>query len=239
MTPFWMAVLLDYTADEYDTAAAHWQRLTGWPLNEPLGDHGEFQGFLPPEGHVHLAVQRLGDGPNRVHLDLHVTDPPAAARAAIGAGATMIIDNPECTVVGSPGGFVLCFLGDQGSEIPPATRWPDGTTSRADQLCVDIPQAQWESEVAFWETITGWRAEPVGPEFSRLQVPADQPIRILLQRLDEPDGVVRGHVDWAASDRDAESRRHVALGSRVVEVAEHWTVMDGPGGIYCITTRTP
>lgn len=240
MKPFWLAALLDFTPEHYSEAAAHWQRLTGYTLRAPIGDHGEFQGLRPPEHPTFLALQRLESGPDRVHLDLHVTDPPAAAADAMAAGATMIIDNPECEVLGSPGGLVFCFVTDPLAGPAPATDWPAGHRSIADQVCIDIPVDHWEAEKSFWSTVLGTDPRPSGvSEFTVLPLSDELPLRILLQQLDEQSGQVRAHIDWATTDRDLETERHVGLGSEVARDHVDWTVMTGPGGTYCITDRRP
>ena len=61
-----------------------------------------------------------------------------------------------------------------------------------------------------------------------------------VQRLDEPLGEVRAHLDLAASDVGAETARHEALGARVVATFDEWTVLTDPtGAAYCITGRMP
>ena len=70
--------------------------------------------------------------------------------------------------------------------------------------------------------------------------PDAQPLRWLLQRLHDPDGAVRAHLDLACDDRAAETARHVALGATVVRVHDGWTVLTDPvGTAYCITGRPP
>ncbi len=67
------------------------------------------------------------------------------------------------------------------------------------------------------------------------------PLRILLQRLDEPDSVVRAHLDWAAgSARDDVVARHEVLGANQVGRHRRWVVMTDPAGMrYCLTARDP
>jgi hypothetical protein len=110
-----------------------------------------------------------------------------------------------------------------------------------DQICIDIPPEIYDDECAFWSDLTGWEVFETGsPEFRRLRTPSDQPLAVLLQRLDSSDGAVRAHMDLSADDRDAETRRHEALGARVAAVHEGWTVMRPPAGpVYCITRRVP
>lgn len=240
MEPFWIVALLDFAPEHYASAVAHWQRLTGYQLTGPVGDHDEFQGLRPPDHPTCVALQRLREGTDRVHVDLHVQDPRTAAGAAVEAGATMITDDPECEVLRSPGGLIFCFVADPSSGPAPATTWADGHRSIADQICIDIPAEHWSAETAFWSTITGWAVSPSdAPEFASLERPDALPLRILLQRLDEPTGAVRAHIDWATDDRELETQRHLALGSEVVNRTDGWTVMTGAGGVYCITDRLP
>ena len=113
-------------------------------------------------------------------------------------------------MVRSPGGLVFCHTLLDGE--PTLVR--DGTTV-LDQVCLDVPAVHWESEVAFWSELTG-REPQVGslPHFVRLV--EDGRVRILLQRLDEPDGPVRAHPDLATAHRATDAQEHVRLGAEVV-----------------------
>ncbi len=144
-------------------------------------------------------------------------------------------------VLRSPGGFVFCFVRAQASQRPAPATWPDGTRSQVDQVCLDIPRTAYDDEVAFWQALTGWDLDPtVSREFARLHPPAEQPLRWLVQRLDDEDGPVSAHLDIACDDREAETARHVALGATVVRRHEEWTVLTDPvGTTYCITDRRP
>jgi hypothetical protein len=235
--PFWLTAFCDFAPEQYDAARAHWQRLTGWPISEPRGEQEEFVSLLPPDGDDFLRFQRLVDGPSRIHLDLHVEDPRAAAERAVLGGAELIMDGGE-QVLCSPGGFLFCYVERPSNRRPAPTRWPDGHTSIVDQVCVDIPADLWDAETAFWSMITGWALRPVGREFTRLDQPP-LPVKLLLQRLDDHGGSVRAHLDWATDHRSAEIERQVAAGSELVRRYPQWTVMTGPGGTYCITGRRP
>jgi hypothetical protein len=109
-----------------------------------------------------------------------------------------------------------------------------------DQVCIDIPRDRYDEECEFWAGLTGWELSERHGEFRRLRRPAGQPLNILLQRLDDPGGPVRAHLDLSADDRAAEVRRHEELGARVERVHDGWTVMRPPAGpVYCITGRKP
>ena len=84
---------------------------------------------------------------------------------------------------------------------PSAATWPDGTRSQVDQVCLDVPPTAYDVEVAFWQGLTGWDLTEVNErEFERLQPPDEQPLRWLVQRLDDDGGPVRAHLDLSASD---------------------------------------
>ena len=140
-------------------------------------------------------------------------------------------------VLRSPGGFAFCV-----------TRWGgeteqvrEGATDLVDQICLDIPRDRHEAEAAFWTRLTGWEwADLEEPELSVLRRPGGMPLRILLQRLDDPTGAVRSHVDLACADRRATLARHLAAGAIVVTEREQWTVMADPlDRTYCLTDRSP
>lgn len=239
--PTWMTAFLDFAPEGFEAGVDFWSALTAYDVSPRRGDHGEFATLLPPDGDAYLRVQRLGEGVDGVHLDLHVADPRAAARRASGLGAAEVADRGY-VAMRSPGGLGLCFVHDGESVRPRPTTWPQGHTSALDQVCIDIPAPAYDAECGFWQEVTGWelRDLPDEPEFRRLGRPPEQPVQLLLQRLEEETGPVRAHLDWATRAREAEVRRHVALGAEVARVHEDWTVLTDPNGrAYCVTDRDP
>lgn len=238
--PFWISVFLDLPATSFAPATRFWGEVTGHRLSEPRGEHREFGTLVPPTGDDYLRVQRVLDGPGGLHLDLHVADPRAAAETAKDLGATEVADRGY-VVMRSPGGFPFCFVTQAAGVRPEPLVHDDGTSSIVDQVCLDIPRAAHDEECAFWSAVTGQELVDVAsPEFSRLRRPDGQPLQLLLQKLDEPTGAVRGHLDLAADGRAAEVRRHVLLGARLEGEHDHWTVLSDPAGApYCITDRSP
>ncbi|GAA2142799.1 hypothetical protein GCM10009844_14380 [Nocardioides koreensis] len=244
MTPFWVSAFLDLAPDEHERGVAFWQGVTGYRLSEPRGEHGEFATLVPPEGDDFLRVQRLGGGPSRIHLDLHVAAAPAAAERADSLGVR-VVQRPGAgyVVLESPGGFTFCFVHHRSAERPPPATWPGGHSSQVDQVCLDIPSSIHERECEFWSEVTGLRRHDRirSDEFSRLVGGEPMAVKLLMQRLDDPDGPVRAHLDLATTDRAAETARHVGLGARVLADQDGgWTVLAGPAGpAYCITDRAP
>ncbi len=243
MTPRWFTAFIDLAPWEHEEGVALWERLTGYQRSSTRGDAGEFVSLLPAEGDDFLRVQRLGSGPSRVHLDLHVEDPFAASAEAIRLGAHVVSDHDDYLTLASPGGFVFCLVRHAGSVVSEAVRWPDGTRSRVDQVCLDVPPSAYDEEFAFWGAVTGWEQRPPRPdvEFARLTPPPGQPLNLLLQRLDTEEGPVRAHLDWCADDRDSEVARHVAAGASAHRRYDRgWTVLTGPDEFtYCVTERRP
>jgi hypothetical protein len=231
--PEWIQVFLDTPADAYEEAVAFWSAVTGWPPSARRGEEGQFLTLVPPAGAAYVKLQAV-DGPAGVHLDLDSTDRSATVARAGDLGATAAWTYQDAEVMRSPGGLVFCHTLLEGQ--PALVR--EGATV-LDQVCVDVPAVHWESEVAFWSELTG--RDPQGgslPHFVRLV--EDGRVRILLQRLDEPDGPVRAHPDLATAHREADAREHVRLGAEVVSVNAFWTVLTAPGGqVYCLTDRDP
>ncbi len=238
--PFWISVFLDLPAASFAPATRFWSEVTGYRLSEPRGEHREFGTLVPPTGDDFLRVQRVQDGPGGLHLDLHVTDPRAAAETAKDLGASEVADRGY-VVMRSPGGFPFCFVTQAAAARPAPLVQDDGTASIVDQVCLDIPRAAHDEECAFWAAVTGQQhLDVASPEFSRLRRPDGQPLQLLLQKLDETSGTVRGHLDLAADDRAAEVRRHVRLGAVLDAEGRSWTVLRDPAGArYCVTDRSP
>jgi hypothetical protein len=221
----WVRAFLSLADSDYDAGVTLWRELTGYPLS--------------PDGGF-LRARRLASGPSGVQLDVHVPDVLAATEQVRGLGAT--VDDGDDPVVGrSPGGLSFRLVVSDSaliSSVP--SQWPGGHTSLVDQVSIDIPQEHWETESAFWAALTGWESQTIPglSEYAFLSRPPGAPLRIILQRLGEPTGTVRAHLDWAVSDRPAETGRHVAAGARVVQVNPIWTVLDGVVP-YCVTDRDP
>ncbi len=230
-------VFLDTPRSDADVSWRFWAHVTGSGLAPPRGEDGEFTTLLPQRGEPWVKLQAVGDG-GGVHLDLDVDDVHATAAYAEGLGATRVGAIGETVVLmRSPGGFPFCLTTWHGE----TGQVREGLASILDQACIDVPGVHWESETAFWAALTGWdlRASEE-PGFSYLVRPPDIPLRVLLQRLDDEDGPVSGHVDLACADRTADVERHVAAGATVVAERSFWTVMTDPvGRVYCLTDRSP
>lgn len=242
-TPFWISAFLDFAADDFERAVRFWAGVTGCRVSSRRGDDGEFATLVPADGDDFLRVQQLRRGPGRIHLDLHVPDPDAAAREAVTLGAAIVTRHRHGYVVlTSPGGLTFCFVRHRATRRPRPLTWPGGHRSLVDQVCLDIPADHHEAELAFWTELTGWelRHSSWADEFHSLVRPPGMPIRLLLQRLGEPEGPVRAHLDLATTDREAETERHRSLGARVRDQRELWTVLADPSGAaYCLTDRDP
>ncbi len=240
----WVWAFVDAPQETFDDALAFWQRVTGTSLSTRRGEDEQFVTLVPPQGDAWLKAQRLDDGPPRVHLDLDVEEPlPVARERAVALGARVLDELDDVVVCASPGDLVFCL-----------TRWHpdatadgqhrDGADSLVDQVCLDLPSARHDTEVAFWTALTGWtmRDDPgdEDDEFEHLDPPAGMPLQLLLQRLDAVDGDVRAHLDLSAADPPAEVARHVGLGAERVERGRGWTVLRDPSGArYCVTDRHP
>lgn len=241
----WVWAFLDLPEAGFEDSVEFWRAVTHTSVSPRRGEDGRFATLLPQRGDAWVKVQRVG-GPGGIHVDLDVEGQLEQARdEAVALGATVLHEDSEEGVLGvvvcrSPGGFVICL-----------TRWHpeehgegqvrDGQDSLLDQVCLDIPPSRYAAEVAFWSALTGWAVQDVdSPEFERLAWPDGMPVRFLLQRLDEDGGPVRGHVDLACLDREAEAARHTALGAERVGPGDGWVVMRSPDGhAYCCTGRHP
>jgi hypothetical protein len=141
----------------------------------------------------------------------------------------------------SPGGFTFCAVPHPpGQSLPSPVPWWGGT-SIVDQVCLDIPGPLLDAETAFWTRLTGWEhTKGRFPEFTNLERPEGQPLRLLLQRLDSDEGSVSAHFDLSSADRVAEVIRHRSLDAELVSETGNWTVLRDPAGMeYCVTDRDP
>ena len=235
----WLTAFLDLSPEAHEPTLAFWRAVTGYEVSLPRGGHGQFVTLLPPVGDAHLRVQRLGAGPSRIHLDVHVPDIADAADRAADLGARVREPWEDVVVMESPAGLVFCLVGEHERVPAPPARW-HAHSSIVDQVCLDLPPADYVAECGFWSALLGLPLRPSRyPEFHSLARPDDVAVRILLQRRAD-DAPASAHLDLACDDRAAETERHLALGAVVVRRHEGWTVLRDPAGLeYCITDRDP
>jgi hypothetical protein len=237
----WLTAYLDTAAEQAESAEVFWSRVTGYRVSPRRGARHEFSSLLPADGDAHLKLQVVGQSPpGGLHLDLHTDDVRALAAKAEDLGAAASYLDDGYVVCGSPGGMTFCVVDHAdhpGSRAAAPSAWPEGR-SMVDQVCVDIPPSQWEPECRFWADLTGWELVDRDPddEFRRLRGPAGLALQVLLQRLDDEQSVVVGHLDLGSDDYLAEAERHLALGATEVRRTPHWVTLRDPSGrVYCVT----
>jgi hypothetical protein len=238
--PTWLTVFVDLPPAEFDAGSAFWSATTGYQLSAFRGEAGEFATLLPPSGDAYLRVQRLADGLTRLHLDVHVDDPWVEARRAVELGAEVVDDQRHgYVVVRSPSGFVFCLVPSFGSVVPPARTWPSGQHSRVAQLCVDIPQADYAEELAFWQALTGgeWKTRSgEDPLATRMAGGLALELRVQPSMFaDQPSG----HLHLATDDRGAEVQRLVGLGAVKRVDRGSWTLLEAVGGLPLCVVDDP
>lgn len=234
----WLTAFLDVPAEAAEAESAFWEAVTATSRSPVRGERGEFWSLVPDDGDPVLKVQRLGEGPARVHLDVHAPDPQALRRRADELGADLLADVGH-TVHRSPGGLVFCVVAAGPARRPGALSLPHA--SALDQLCLDLPATRWEEESAFWAGLLERevRPSPGYIEFARLSSGPGDSLRVLLQRLGD-DGPARAHLDLGTDDRTDEVERMVALGATEVRRSAEWTTLRDPAGLeFCVTDRDP
>lgn len=230
----WVYLFFDTPHEDAARSWSYWADVTQTTVSPVRGEEGQFATLLPAQGQGWLKLQAVG-GPGGVHLDVDTDDRAAFVEHAASLGATVQDVYHDVVVLRSPAGIVFCAtVGDAGEQDRSAS-------SIADQACLDIPRSRFADEVAFWRELTGWAASEIrdDDEFVSLKRPGHLPVRILLQRRDD-ETPASAHVDFACTDRAAETERHVRAGAEVVSVHGQWTVLRDPvGRIYCLTDRDP
>ena len=105
--------------------------------------------------------------------------------------------------------------------------------SRLGVVLIDHADSHDEA-LAFWAGTTGRRptATPGEPEFTELGMVGS--VTLAVQRTG-PGTPARAHLDIETDDVDAEVRRVVALGARVVDDRGGHAVLEDPGGlVFCV-----
>jgi Glyoxalase-like domain len=112
-------IVIDVPPADHDRELAFWRGASGRPLEE-LASHPEYHGSELHGQDFALLVQRLGDGPARVHVDIHTDDLEAEVARLEGFGAQRVERVAHWWVMRDPAGLPFCVLPD-----PPGTLTED------------------------------------------------------------------------------------------------------------------
>ena len=107
--------------------------------------------------------------------------------------------------------------------------------------CRDPPDDEVTS-AAPWSRPLGGHSSPEFAEFAgKWHDDAGSPLQLLFQRVDEPDGEVRAHLDLGTDGQPAEVRRLLDLGAADVGRGHGgWHVLRDPAGLtFCATENSP
>ncbi|MGX1673748.1 VOC family protein [Streptomyces sp. NPDC055400] len=237
----WVYAFIDRPKARFGAACDFWTRVTGTHLSAPRGDHDEFATLLPDGSADPCLKAQAVDGPGGAHVDFAVDDLARTAGLARHLGATPVHTEEGLEVLRSPGGQLFCLVPWSGEHRrPDPVAGPDGTTSRLDQVCIDLPPAMYEAEIDFWTGFTAWTSSPgTLPEFHTIRPPTDLPVQILLQRLAAARPTA-AHLDLACTNTEATRAWHESLGAKLVSRGAHWLVLQDPSAApYCLTSRPP
>ncbi len=237
----WIHAVLDVPTSRHAVAADFWGAALGWPAGTPWAAHAELRSFEPPTGTAYAHLQEIG-GPPRVHFDLEAAEAGAEVGRAVELGARLVGHSERWQTLMSPGGLPFCVLEATDYRPPPPVTWEDGHRTRLVQVCVDSPASRHSAEVAFWRALLAGRwVDSPSPEFAgKWHDDVGSPIQLLFQRLEEPEGPVRAHLDLGTDDLPAEVRRLVDLGAEDVGPGHGWHVLRDPVGLlFCATENSP
>ena len=114
-------VLIDHDGQHYDESLAFWAGVQGV---KPTPD-GPYAG-VGEVGTLNLEVQRLEEGPSRIHLDIETDDIRAEVARLERLGASVVEDRQRYVIMADPGGVVFCVVGIQTGDrfIEDALEWP-------------------------------------------------------------------------------------------------------------------
>lgn len=117
-------IVIDVPPGDHDQELAFWQEATGAPLAQSARFPEYHSAALPGSG-FGLLVQRLGDGPGRIHLDIHTDDLAAEVARLARLGAQPLERLEFWQVMRDPAGLVFCVVEEPPGELAEANahRW--------------------------------------------------------------------------------------------------------------------
>ena len=104
-------IVVDADAAVHDRELAFWQAATGQEL-EHYQRFSEFHGTDLPGTDVGLLVQHIGEGPSRLHLDVHTDNLEEEVERLEQLGARRLSQRGNLWVMQDPAGLLFCVIHD-------------------------------------------------------------------------------------------------------------------------------
>jgi len=114
-------ILIDHPAEHFDEGVRFWAAAQGV---RPVVEDDVFTS-VGEAGTLSLAVQRLGEGRARVHLDIETDNVRAEVARLRALGATVVEEHDSHVVMADPGGVVFCVVPVQTGDrfVEDALEW--------------------------------------------------------------------------------------------------------------------
>ena len=117
-------IVIDVPPADHDRELAFWSAATGQPLAQ-FERHPEYHGAAVCGQEVWLLIQRLDDGPGRVHIDIHTDDPAAEIARLEKLGAELVRQAHSWWIMRDPAGLPFCVVPEKNGTLDDgnAQRW--------------------------------------------------------------------------------------------------------------------
>ena len=117
-------IVIDVPAADHDRELAFWSAAAGQPLTR-FDAHPEYHGAPLHGTEFGLLIQRLGDGPGRVHLDIHTDDLAAEVARLEELGAERVRQVHSWWILRDPAGLLFCVIPEPAGSLNDsnAQRW--------------------------------------------------------------------------------------------------------------------
>jgi predicted enzyme related to lactoylglutathione lyase len=117
-------IVIDVSPNDHDRELAFWSAAIGQQLDR-FDSHPEYHGAPLHGQQLGLLIQRLADGPARVHIDIHTDDLAAEVARLQQLGAEPVQQVHSWWVMRDPAGLVFCVIPESPGELNDsnAHRW--------------------------------------------------------------------------------------------------------------------
>jgi hypothetical protein len=117
-------IVIDVPPAEHDRELAFWSGAVGQELTQGHR-YPEYHGAALQGQEFGLLIQRLGDGPGRLHLDIHTDDVTAEIARLEALGAERVEKVQSWWILRDPAGLLFCVVPEPAGSLDDsnAQRW--------------------------------------------------------------------------------------------------------------------